>query len=135
MLRVGGVLMVYETFQGTLPVEPKRRKALIGESPEMIRLRAAVRRAAPDLSPALIVGDTGTGKEHIARELHRQSGRKGPLVPVNCAALSASLIESQLFGHRKGAFTGAADASQGLFRSAEGGTLVLDEIGELPLEL
>ena len=92
-------------------------------------------RVAADPSPVLLVGETGTGKEHIAEEIHRLSGRKGELVAVNCAALTPALIESQLFGHTRGAFTGADEAQRGLFREADAGTLLLDEIGELPLDL
>ena len=90
---------------------------------------------AADPSPVLLIGETGTGKEHIAEEIHRLGGRKGDLVAVNCAALTPALVESQLFGHVRGAFTGASDAQPGLFREADGGTLFLDEIGELPLDL
>jgi DNA-binding NtrC family response regulator len=101
----------------------------------VLRLRSQLARAAPDVSPALIIGETGTGKESIARELHRLSGRKGDFVAVNCATFGEQLIESQLFGHVKGAFTGATTDQEGLFVAAQGGTLFLDEIGEMPLEL
>jgi transcriptional regulator with GAF, ATPase, and Fis domain len=111
------------------------RDALPGRAPTMDALRALVARAAADPSPVLISGETGTGKEWIARALHAHSGRRGPLVAVNCAALGRELLESQLFGHIRGAFTGAAADQRGLFRTAEGGTLFLDELGELPLEL
>ncbi len=81
------------------------------------------------------MGETGTGKEWIARELHRLSGRGGPLVAINCAALAPTVVESELFGHARGAFTGAVEARAGFFRAAHGGSLFLDEIGELPLDL
>jgi transcriptional regulator with PAS, ATPase and Fis domain len=100
-------------------------------------LQAAVepaRRAGADL-PIVVQGETGTGKEGMARAIHAWSRRAGPFVPVNCAALPAHLVESELFGHRKGAFTGADRASLGLFRAAHGGTIFLDEILELPLEV
>jgi DNA-binding NtrC family response regulator len=84
-------------------------------------------------STVLIKGETGTGKELAARALHDLSGRRGSYVPVNCAAISADLIEGELFGHLKGAFTGAHQVRQGLFSHADGGTLFLDEIGEMPL--
>ena len=100
-------------------------------------LRAAVepaRRLAIDL-PVVIQGETGTGKEGTARAVHAWSGRPGPFVAVNCAALPAELAEAELFGYRKGAFTGAAQTSPGLFRAAEGGSIFLDEILDLPLAL
>jgi DNA-binding NtrC family response regulator len=103
-----------------------------GRAASIQALRAAIRRAAADHAPVLIVGETGAGKERVARELHRLSGRTGPLISINCAALAPSLVESQLFGHSRGAFTGALEAQRGLFREAHGGSLLLDEIGELP---
>jgi transcriptional regulator with GAF, ATPase, and Fis domain len=109
--------------------------AIPGEAPLARALRGDVARVAADPSPVLLVGETGTGKEHIAEEIHRLSGRKGELVAVNCAALTPALIESQLFGHTRGAFTGADEAQRGLFREADAGTLLLDEIGELPIDL
>jgi len=111
------------------------REAIQGQAPSARALRASVARVAADPSPVLLIGETGTSKEHIAEELHRLGGRKGDLVAVNCAALTPALIESQLFGHARGAFTGAQEAQHGLFREAHGGTLFLDEIGELPLDL
>ena len=135
ILRLGGVFLAYEQA----PEEPDppevSRDRLPGEAPAIARLRAQVARAAPDPSPVLVVGATGTGKEWVAGELHRLSGRRGALVPVNCAALAPQLVESQLFGHVRGAFTGATTDAEGLFRAADGGTLFLDEIGELPREL
>lgn len=106
---------------------------LIGESQRMNQVRALVKRVAPTESTVLIRGETGTGKELVARSIHEQSLRcEKPFVAVNCGALPENLIESELFGHRKGAFTGADEHRQGLFEVADGGTLFLDEIGELP---
>ncbi len=135
VVRLGDVVGVIE--HGPVPADgaPASREAVFGEAPAIQRLRAQLARAASDPSPVLVMGETGTGKEFAARELHRLSGRRGPFKALSCAELSPQLIESQLFGHVKGAFTGAAGASEGLFRSAERGTLFLDELGELPLEL
>ena len=137
VLRVGGVILIYEQAPGPTPDQAAAvsRDAVPGESGAARRLRARLAQVARDPSPALIIGDTGSGKERIASEVHRLGGRHGPFVAINCAALSRELLESQLFGHVKGAFTGAAEAQTGLFRAAGGGTLFLDEIGELPLEL
>jgi transcriptional regulator with GAF, ATPase, and Fis domain len=108
---------------------------IVGRSPVLERALEAVERVAPTLSTVLLHGETGTGKELFARALHERSQRRsGPLVKVNCAALPASLIESELFGHEKGAFTGALQRRIGRFELAQGGTLLLDEVGELPLE-
>jgi two-component system nitrogen regulation response regulator NtrX len=115
---------------------------LIGDSPKMRSLRDAIARVAAIPSSVLIVGESGTGKEVVARELHRRgplsaprggAGARGPVVAVNCAALPEQLVESELFGHERGAFTGADRLRRGAFESAAGGTLFLDEIGELPL--
>jgi len=106
---------------------------LIGDSPGMRRVRQLIAKVAPTSSTVLILGDTGTGKELVARALHDQSLRaEMPFVPINCGALPENLIESELFGHRKGAFTGAEEHRTGLFQVANGGTAFLDEIGELP---
>jgi transcriptional regulator of acetoin/glycerol metabolism len=94
---------------------------------------AAVRRAAPSDLPVILEGETGTGKEVVARAIHGWSQRSGPFVAVNCAALPEGLAEGELFGYRRGAFTGAERASPGFFRSADGGTLLLDEVADLPL--
>ena len=111
-----------------------RETPLIGDSAPMRSLRDAIARVAPISSPVLIVGESGTGKELVARELHRQGpGAKAPLVAVNSAALPEQLVESELFGHERGAFTGADRLRRGAFENAGGGTLFLDEIGELPL--
>jgi DNA-binding NtrC family response regulator len=106
---------------------------LVGDSPSMEVVRQMIAKVAPTNSAVLICGETGTGKELVARALHDQSLRSEmPLVPINCGALPENLIESELFGHRKGAFTGAEEHRTGLFQLANGGTLFLDEIGELP---
>jgi two-component system NtrC family response regulator len=106
---------------------------LVGESPGMDKVRALITKVAPTQSTVLILGETGTGKELVARAVHDQSSRADmPFVAVNCGALPETLIESELFGHRKGSFTGADEHRVGLFEVAHGGTIFLDEIGELP---
>ena len=109
---------------------------LVGSSEAMQRLFEAVELVAPTPSTVLITGETGTGKELVARAVHYNSPRrKGPFVAVHCSAIPAALIESELFGHKKGAFTGADADRAGRFEAADGGTLFLDEVGEIPLEL
>lgn len=108
---------------------------IVGNSPTLLAVLEQVERVAPTDATVLILGETGTGKELIARAIHDRSARKShPLVKVNCGAISAGLVESELFGHVKGAFTGALDKRTGRFELADGGTLFLDEVGELPLE-
>lgn len=108
---------------------------MVGTSPKFRELIDKVRRVAPTDATVLITGESGTGKELVARAIHSRSQRATkPLVKVNCAAISAGLVESELFGHVKGAFTGAVDRRVGRFEFAQGGTLFLDEVGELPLE-
>ncbi|OBV10910.1 sigma-54 interaction domain-containing protein [Erythrobacter dokdonensis] len=108
---------------------------IAGDAQSMALLTLAERISASDI-PVLLEGPTGTGKEVLARFVHQLSPRKdGPFVAVNCAAMPEAMLEALLFGHRKGAFTGAAEAGEGLFRAADKGTLLLDEIGELPLAL
>jgi len=108
---------------------------IIGSSPLMLDLYSKIRKVAPTDSNVLIQGESGTGKELVARALHNLSKRaKAPMISVNCAAIPETLIESELFGHEKGAFTGASAGRAGLVEAADGGTLFLDEIGELPLE-
>jgi two-component system, NtrC family, nitrogen regulation response regulator NtrX len=108
--------------------------SLVGNSAAMQHLREQIARIAPVPSTVLIEGESGTGKELVARELHRLSPQSNnPFLPINCAALPEQLIESELFGHERGAFTGAVATRKGAFESADRGTLFLDEIGELPL--
>ena len=108
---------------------------IVGNDPALLELLRRVDQVAPTDSSVLIYGETGTGKELIARAIHDRSARKNrPLVKVNCSAISAGLVESELFGHVKGAFTGAFERRIGRFELANGGTLFLDEVGELPLE-
>lgn len=113
----------------------ERKTVIIGTSPLMKKLFEKIEKVAPTNSTVLVLGESGTGKELVARALHEQSPRyKAPLISVNCAAIPETLIESELFGHEKGAFTGAVTNRTGLIEAANGGTLFLDEIGELPLE-
>jgi len=112
-----------------------RAKALVFEDPGSVALLERVQQVAPTEATVLIIGETGTGKELLARRVHQGSGRSGPFVAVNCGAFSESLIDAELFGHEAGAFTGASLARPGWFESANGGTLFLDEIGDLPLSL
>ena len=120
----------------SLATVPSQQHGLVGHSPIIAQLSANLRRFAGVNSTVLLQGESGTGKELAARALHALSSRAaGPFVPVNCGAMSPELIESELFGHAKGAFTGALRARDGLFFYAQGGTLFLDEVAELPLPL
>lgn len=125
LLRVVADITPY-TALARAPADP-----LVG-GPRIAAIRRLVESVGPLSDAVLIEGETGTGKEKIAEALHRQSGRRGELVPVNCAAIPAELVESELFGHTRGAFSGSERVRQGLFRAAEAGTLFLDEIGDLP---
>jgi transcriptional regulator with PAS, ATPase and Fis domain len=110
------------------------RTGIIGESPRMQEIFELLALAAPSEATVLLLGETGTGKELIARAIHRNSPRReGPFIVVNCAAIPETLLESDLFGHERGAFTGATNRKIGRFALAHGGTIFLDEIGELPL--
>lgn len=100
----------------------------------MVQLRRLLVRIGRTSLPVLVTGETGTGKEVVARSIHEISRRSGPFMPVDCAALSSTLIETELFGHERGAFTGANQRREGLVYAARGGTFFLDEVGELPLE-
>jgi sigma-54 dependent transcriptional regulator len=109
-----------------------RAKALLFEDPASRELLARIHKIAPSEATTLVIGETGTGKEIVARHLHERSARAGrPFVAVNCGAFSETLVESELFGHERGAFTGAIATKKGWFESADGGTLFLDEVGDL----
>lgn len=109
---------------------------LVGNSHAIQRVRKLIRKIAPTGETVLLEGETGTGKDLTAQLIHQASFRRHkPFVPINCAALPSTLIENELFGHARGAFTGASEARRGAVQQAEGGTLFLDEIGEIPLEL
>src|SRR5919109_3723246 len=111
-------------------------QSLLGESAAMRNVRAQVAKIGPTPSNVLITGESGTGKEIVARAVHAASTRRAQaLVPINCGAIPEALLESQLFGHVRGAFTSAVQASPGLFVAAQGGTLHLDEVGDLPLHM
>jgi len=119
------------------PVAPLsiRAKALVFHDPASLGLLEHIERIARSEATVLVTGETGTGKELIARHIHAVSGRKGPFIAVNCGAFSESLIDAELFGHESGAFTGASQSRSGWFEAANGGTLFLDEIGDLPMAL
>ncbi|HEY8211191.1 MAG TPA: sigma 54-interacting transcriptional regulator [Myxococcaceae bacterium] len=144
-LRPGAVLAMGATRvrvdqpggSNALAVSPKERfGTMVGRSPAMRAAFALLERAAASEATVLLGGETGTGKEIAAESVHRESPRRdGPFIVVDCGAIPASLIESELFGHVKGAFTGAQSSRQGAFEAAAGGTLFLDEVGELPLEM
>lgn len=123
----------------TLPIPtPARKKASaqVFEDPRSLELLAHIQQIAPSEASILIIGATGTGKELVARHVHNLSHRRdGPFIAVNCGAFAESLVEAELFGHEKGAFTGALSARAGWFEEANGGTLFLDEIGDLPLAI
>lgn len=147
VLSIGSVLTVGDTVVTIAPdaaaldelePDPKRDqyRGVLGRSAPMRRLFAVLARLEGSLVPVLIQGPSGVGKELIAKAIHEGSQvAEGPLVTVNCGALSRELVRSELFGHQKGAFTGATEARAGAFEAARGGTLFLDEIGELPLDV
>ncbi|WP_408890904.1 sigma 54-interacting transcriptional regulator [Myxococcus faecalis] len=135
-LRVGETELVLEAAATGNRKEPTSFHGIIGSDNAVKGLSDLIERVAPSTAAVTILGESGTGKELVARAIHQCSQRANrPLIPVNCAAISKELIESELFGHEKGSFTGAANARKGAFEEADGGTLFLDEIGELPLDL
>ena len=132
VIRLGDTLLVYApSVPGSALPEPE----LIGASAGMAAVRRSVDAVAARKHMVVITGETGTGKEVVARLLHQRSGRSGPFVAVNCGTFTEGLLASDLFGHVRGAFTGAVSDQQGLFRAARGGTLLLDEVAEIPLPL
>jgi transcriptional regulator with GAF, ATPase, and Fis domain len=139
VVRVGDHLLVVQALGGDdvrRAIEaPPALDSLVGDGRAIRALREDVVRAATGDVAVLLLGETGTGKELVAGEIHRLSGRSGKFVPVNCAAIPEHLAEGELFGYVRGAFTGAVGDSVGLFGAADGGTILLDEIGEMPLSL
>ncbi len=139
ILRVGATLLELLPAEGTMQLEPSSAisfGALLGGGDAMRRVYAVLERASPSDVPVLLLGESGTGKELAARAVHDYSPRaKAPFVVFDCGAASESLVESELFGHKRGAFTGAHSERPGAFALAHGGTLFLDEIGDLPLAL
>ncbi len=126
------------TFQSTLPfhmIDPRLDAMLVGNSAIMVNLKQMITAIGASEAAVLVTGATGTGKDVVARGLHLLSGRKGAFVAVNCGAIPHDLIEAELFGHEKGAFTGAQGQRIGLLEQADRGTLFLDEIGEMPLNV
>jgi PAS domain S-box-containing protein len=136
LLDNGEVRYIGETIFPVMSVEGEDDALLIGRSRRLLRMTSLLQRVAPTQTTVLLLGESGVGKEQVAKYLHRYSRcNNRPFVVIDCGALGESLIESELFGHEKGAFTGAAQRKIGLFEAAHGGTLFIDEIGELPLPL
>ncbi len=137
VLRMGDTLFVYSRWAGadggeaSAGTEPE----LAGGSASIAAIRRSIDAVAPHRRTVVVTGETGTGKEIVARQVHRRSGRPGSFVAVSCGAFTEGLLASELFGHVRGAFTGAVQDQQGLFRSARGGTLLLDDVAEIPLSL
>jgi DNA-binding NtrC family response regulator len=115
--------------------KPISIEGILGQSAAIVRVLETVQRVAPTNATVLLEGETGTGKELVAQAIHSRSRRQGPFVPINCGSISPELLESELFGHTKGAFTSAHAAREGLFSFASGGTIFLDEISELPFPM
>lgn len=132
--RIGELIRESEVLRESAPERSSQEQSILGECQAVAHLKDEIARVAKTDSSVLVQGETGVGKELVARSIHAQSQRSGkPLIIVNCAALPENLVESELFGHEKGAFTGANASREGRFAQADGGTLFLDEIGELPL--
>ncbi|MBN2344514.1 MAG: sigma-54-dependent Fis family transcriptional regulator [Deltaproteobacteria bacterium] len=130
--------LVQRTLTGiaAAPISATKESIMVADSPQMKPVLTMLRKVAPTDATVLLTGQSGTGKEVAAQQLHLLSPRRDkPFVAINCAAISAQLMESEMFGHEKGAFTGAIEQKKGRFESADGGTLFLDEVGELPLAL
>ena len=120
--------------RNVLTLRPTSRGKIIGQHPSIKKVLETIDRVASSMCTVLVTGESGTGKELVVAALHDASPRRqGPLVTINCGAIPAELVESELFGHAKGAFTGAQTARRGHVANAEGGTLFLDEVGDLPL--
>lgn len=131
VLGLGGSLFVYSEYRERCRDVP-RDGELVGSSSVMEDLRAAITSVAQHDASVLLTGQTGTGKEVVARAIHRASGRKGSFMAMNCGAMSEVVLESELFGHKKGALVGANADKRGLFEAADGGTVLLNEVGEMP---
>jgi DNA-binding NtrC family response regulator len=138
VLRLGNTVFVYSSRSQSPAHRAEQafdQPELTGATPSIEAVRRSVEAVAPHPRTVIVTGETGTGKEIVARLLHRRSGRAGPFVAVNCGGFTEGLLASQLFGHVRGAFTGAVSEQQGLFRAARGGTLLLDEASDIPLAM
>jgi DNA-binding NtrC family response regulator len=124
-----------EKIQAMTKPDPAASAGSLGQSPAMRQIEAMLNRLASSTASVLITGESGVGKELVAKALHQLTGRSCPFIAVNCGALTESLLEAELFGYEKGAFTGAARTKKGVFEQADGGTLFLDEIGDMPLNM
>jgi DNA-binding NtrC family response regulator len=133
-VRCGKTLLLVVEDSGAFGPGWAREAFLVG-GPRIAAVRRMIATLAPLSDPVLIEGETGTGKEKVAEAIHRASGRRGAFVPVNCAAIPGELVEAEMFGHAKGAFSGSDRARAGLFRAADGGTAFLDEVGDLPADV
>ena len=137
-IRVGDSELLFTPLEQEIVVEADRDgffAGMVGRSLRMREIFGLLKKIAPTDAGVLIGGETGTGKELVARAIHKESGRRGEFVIIDCGSIPRNLIESELFGHEKGAFTGAVNSREGAFERAHGGTIFLDEIGELPLDM